>query len=102
MHRTINIKVMNMNVYTYQSVRDLTLQSAALDEFGKARTQALMVVLQIALENSGGALKMKVAEVPGDRSAENLLTPLIIDILESEPMLSVSKQSYLISKCGEI
>jgi hypothetical protein len=54
------------------------------------------VVLQIALENSGGALKLKVAEVPGDRSAENLLTPLIIGILESEPMLSVSKQSWLI------
>jgi hypothetical protein len=84
---------MNMNVYTYQSVHDLILQSSSLDEFGKARTQALTVVLQIALENSGGALKMKVAEVPGDRSAENLLTPLIIDILESEPMLSVSKQS---------
>jgi hypothetical protein len=55
------------------------------------------VVLQIALENSGGALKMKVAEVPLDRSAENLLTPLIIDILESEPMLSVSKYSWQIS-----
>jgi len=84
---------MNINVCTYQSVHDLILQSASLDEFSKARTQALTVVLQIALENSGGALKMKVAEVPGDRSAENLLTPLIIDILESEPMLSVSKQS---------
>jgi fatty acid synthase len=71
----------------------LILQSASLDDSGKARTQALRVVLQIALENSGGALKMKVAEVPGDRSAENLLTPTIIDILESEPMLSVSKQS---------
>jgi hypothetical protein len=83
----------NMNVYAYPSVLGLILQPTSLDEFGKARTQALMVVLQIALENSGGALKMKVAEVPGDRSAENLLTPLIIDILESEPMLSVSKKS---------
>lgn len=83
----------HMNVYTYQSVHNLILQSASLDDFGKARTQALTLVLQIALENSGGALKMKVAEVPGDRSAENLLTPLIIEILESEPMLSVSKQS---------
>ena len=84
---------MNMDAYTYQSVHDLILQSASLDEFGKTRTLALTMVLQIALENSGGALKMKVAEVPGDRPAENLLTPLIIDILESEPMLSVSKQS---------
>lgn len=52
------------------------------------------MLLQIALENSGGALKMKVAEVPGDHSAENLLMPLIVEILESEPMLSVSNQSW--------
>lgn len=49
------------------------------------------MVLQIVLENSGGALKLKVAEVSGDRSPENLLAPSIIDILESEPMLNVSK-----------
>lgn len=74
-------------------VADFVLQPSSLNDSGKARMQALTVVLQIALENSGGALKLKVAEVSGDRSAENLLTPLIIDILESEPMLSVSKQT---------
>jgi hypothetical protein len=73
---------------------DIILQSASLDDSSKARTQALRMLLQIALENSGGALKMKVAEVPGDHSAENLLTPHIIEILESEPMLSVSKQFW--------
>jgi fatty acid synthase len=67
------------------------LQSTSLDDSIKLRTQALTVLLQIALENSGGALKMKVAEVPGEHSAENLLMPHIIEILESEPMLSVSK-----------
>lgn len=64
-------------------------KSSSFDDSGKARAQALTVVLQIALENSGGALKMKVAEVAGDRSADHLLAPAIIDILESEPMLSV-------------
>jgi hypothetical protein len=77
-------------MYTHSRV-NLVLQSSSLDASSKARTQALMVVLQIVLENLGGALKMKIAEVPGDRPAENLLTPLIIDILESEPMLTVSK-----------
>jgi fatty acid synthase len=72
------------------------LQSTSLDDSIKARTQALTVLVQIALENSGGALKMKVAEVPGDHSVENLLTPHIIEILESEPMLSVSKQFWFI------
>jgi len=36
---------------------------------------------------------MKVAEVPGERPPENLLAPAIIDILESEPMLSVSMKA---------
>lgn len=80
-------------MYTHGEV-DIILQSASLDDSSKARTQALRMLLQIALENSGGALKMKVAEVPGDHSAENLLTPHIIEILESEPMLSVSKQFW--------
>ena len=69
------------------------LQKASLEDPGKAKIQALTVVLQIALENSGGALKMKVAEVPGERPPENLLAPAIIDILESEPMLSVSMKA---------
>lgn len=76
--------------YTFIMYNNTTQsKSASLDDSSKARTQVLTVLLQIALENSGGALKMKVAEVPGDHSAENLLTPLIIEILESEPMLSV-------------
>jgi hypothetical protein len=82
------------HVYVHSLKGDIILQSASLDDSSKTRAQALTMLLQIALENSGGALKMKVAEVPGDHSAENLLTPLIIEILESEPMLSVSKQSW--------
>ncbi|XP_046659342.1 fatty acid synthase isoform X2 [Homalodisca vitripennis] len=51
--------------------------------------QALTSLVQLALENSSGALKMKVVELGTDRMPENLLAPTIIDILESEPMLSV-------------
>ncbi|KAJ9575473.1 hypothetical protein L9F63_007678, partial [Diploptera punctata] len=76
--------------YTFIPYDNLSqVKKSSLDSTEKAKTQALTVVLQIALENSGGALKMKVAEVSGDRQPENLLAPAIIDILESEPMLSV-------------
>lgn len=51
---------------------------------------ALTSLLQLALENSAGALKLKVVELGTDRVPENILAPQIIDILEAEPMLSVS------------
>lgn len=52
---------------------------------------ALTSSLQIALENSGGALKLKVAELARGRSTEeHLLAKKVIDILESEPLLHVS------------
>ncbi|XP_054286913.1 fatty acid synthase-like [Macrosteles quadrilineatus] len=50
---------------------------------------ALTSLLQLALENSAGALKLKVVELGTDRVPENILAPQIIDILEAEPMLSV-------------
>lgn len=51
---------------------------------------ALTSLLQLALENSAGALKMKVVELGTDRMPENILAPTIVNILESEPMLDVS------------
>lgn len=54
---------------------------------------ALTSLCQLALENSSGALKMKVVELGTNRMPENLLAPTIVDILESEPMLSVSLRS---------
>nr|CAI5827466.1 unnamed protein product [Callosobruchus analis] len=54
----------------------------------KAKTQALTAILQTVIENSGGALKIKVAEVATDKPIESVLAPTIKDILESEPMLS--------------
>uniref|UniRef100_A0A1B6DTB3 Fatty acid synthase n=1 Tax=Clastoptera arizonana TaxID=38151 RepID=A0A1B6DTB3_9HEMI len=52
-------------------------------------SRAITVCLQIALENSGGALKLKVVELATDRQVEALLATTVIKILESEPQLSV-------------
>ncbi|XP_011311362.1 fatty acid synthase [Fopius arisanus] len=57
----------------------------------KSRLHALTVLLQIANENLG-ILKIKATEVTGERSVESLLAPTIIDILQSEPSLSVEIQ----------
>lgn len=59
------------------------------EDYDKARTQSLTILLQTVLENSNGALKLKVAEIAGERPAEALLAPTVVKILESEPMLSV-------------
>lgn len=59
------------------------------DDIETGRTQALTVLLQTVLENSSGALKLKVAEIGTDRPVESVLAPLITTILEKEPMLSV-------------
>lgn len=52
-------------------------------------TRALTACLQIALENSGGALKMKIAELAAGKPADALLAPSVVNILESEPQLVV-------------
>lgn len=59
------------------------------EDFEKARSQALTVLLQLVLENSSGALKLKIAEAAAERPVEALLAQKIQSILESEPMLSV-------------
>lgn len=55
----------------------------------KARQQALTALLQLVLENSSGALKLKAAEAVVDRPIESALGPQIVDILEREPMVAV-------------
>nr|CAD7589406.1 unnamed protein product [Timema genevievae] len=64
-------------------------QSSTLDSNGREREQALTVSLQVVLENSGGALKLKVAELAGIRPADSLLAPDVVSILESEPIIHV-------------
>lgn len=51
-----------------------------------SKEDALTTTLQIAIENTS-MIKMKVIEIANDRLAEALLSPLTMDILESEPML---------------
>ncbi|KAJ8972225.1 hypothetical protein NQ314_000286 [Rhamnusium bicolor] len=55
----------------------------------KSKTHALTVLLQTVLENSSGALKLKVFEIGNDKPIESVLSPAITNILEREPMLSV-------------
>ncbi|KAJ8688225.1 hypothetical protein QAD02_024020, partial [Eretmocerus hayati] len=57
----------------------------------KAKLHALSVLLQIARENMGG-LKIKAIEVTGDRSTEALMAPTVLDVLHSEPQLTVDLQ----------
>ncbi|VVC29836.1 Hypothetical protein CINCED_3A014905 [Cinara cedri] len=49
----------------------------------------LATYLQIALENSGGASKLKVIEYGGDKPFEGIYMPNIVNILESEPLISL-------------
>jgi len=46
--------------------------------------------LQIVLENSAGAMKVKVVEYGADKPFEGIYMPNIVNILESEPLISVS------------
>lgn len=52
-----------------------------------ARRAAVTVSVQLVLENSGGALKLKVADVVGDKAADNVLAQLVQNIIETEPTL---------------
>lgn len=45
--------------------------------------------LQIALENSAGAMKVKVVEYGADKPFEGIYMPNVVNILESEPLISV-------------
>jgi len=46
--------------------------------------------LQIVLENSAGAMKVKVVEYGADKPFEGIYMPSVVNILESEPLISVS------------
>ncbi|XP_022172738.1 fatty acid synthase-like isoform X2 [Myzus persicae] len=45
--------------------------------------------LQIVLENSAGAIKVKVVEYGADKPFEGIYMPNIVNILESEPLISL-------------
>lgn len=46
--------------------------------------------MQIALENSSGAIQLKVVEYGADKSIEGIFLPDVVKILESEPLVSVN------------
>lgn len=51
---------------------------------------ALDTCVQLAFENSGGAFKLKVAEVGTGRKLESLYAKSVIDVINTEPMPSVN------------
>ncbi|XP_057332495.1 fatty acid synthase [Microplitis mediator] len=57
----------------------------------KARIHALTVLLQTIIENLG-VMKVKGVEAAGERNAEGLLAPTVMDILFGEPALSADLQ----------
>jgi len=48
------------------------------------------IYLQIALENSLGAMKLKIVEYGADKLLEEINIVNVVNILESEPLISVS------------
>lgn len=54
----------------------------------QSRIHAVAVATHLAIENSSGALKVKVAEAIEMKSAEVSLTPIIQSVIESEPTLA--------------
>lgn len=53
----------------------------------RARQHAVAASVQLAVENSGGALKLKVADIVGDKPLDNILAQLVQHLIESEPTL---------------
>ncbi|XP_022830419.1 fatty acid synthase [Spodoptera litura] len=58
------------------------------EDTSRSKRDALTVSLQLVLENAG-SIKLKLAEAALDRPAEALLTPLAMQVLESEPQVRV-------------
>lgn len=52
--------------------------------------EALIVTVQLVIENNPGASKLKIVEAGGETPFENLFVSKLIDIVESEPTFSVS------------
>lgn len=52
-------------------------------------SNVLAAYLQITLENSAGALKIKIIEYGANKNFEDIYMPDVVNILESEPLISV-------------
>ncbi|XP_045766807.1 fatty acid synthase [Maniola jurtina] len=60
--------------------------AVAAEDTARSRHEALVVSLQIVLENAG-ALKLKLVEAALERAADALLAPLALAALEAEPQV---------------
>jgi fatty acid synthase, animal type len=69
------------------------------ENFENAREHALSVAVHLALENSSGALKVKVVEVAKDKMPENILAPLVQQIIGGEPLLA--SEVFVVSSHAE-
>lgn len=80
--RRQNTQTPNVERYTFKPFFNQQTEKSLQD--------LLAVMVQIVIENSQGALKLKVTEVADGQPPETLLTPLVMNIVESEPTLTVS------------
>lgn len=53
----------------------------------KSRFRAISTAVHLVIENSSGALKLKVAEVVMDKAVENIMAATVQNVIESEPTL---------------
>ncbi|KMQ91967.1 fatty acid synthase [Lasius niger] len=70
----------------YENSRSLVLEDPI-----REKLHALTVLLQIACENVMTS-RIKAVEVAGNRAARNLLAPLVLDILNGEPLVTIDLQ----------
>ncbi|XP_072745100.1 fatty acid synthase-like [Anoplolepis gracilipes] len=64
--------------------------SLVLKDPTREKVHALTVLLQIVCENV--RTRIKAVEIAGNRSASNFLTPLVLDILHNEPLVTIDLQ----------
>ena len=91
--------------YTFVPYENL---QSLVEDPEKSKLHALTVLLQVVRENIEG-IKIKVVEATAERNPEGLLTPVAMEILLSEPMLSLDLKlattspdnySLIVEQCG--
>ncbi|KAL4702305.1 hypothetical protein ACJJTC_018435, partial [Scirpophaga incertulas] len=82
------LNVQNAPKLEHYSFRPYDDVAVAAEDASRSKRDALVVCLQLVLENCGG-LRVKMAEAALDRPAEALLTPLALQVFEAEPQVRV-------------
>lgn len=81
------ILYINVYYYTYYNFAYL-IQGSSVSDI----SSVFAAYLQIAIENSAGAMKVKVVEYGADKPFEGIYMPNVVNIIESEPLLSVRNE----------